>query len=51
MVTTAIAAAAFFWARIVQTVVHILGVPYIRTAAFFVGMVAQLTIAGEILFP
>ena len=49
--TTAIAAAAFFWARIVQTVVHILGVPYIRTAAFFVGMVAQLTIAGEILFP
>jgi len=49
--TTAVAAAAFFWARIVQTVVHIMGVPYVRTAAFFVGMVAQLTIAGEILFP
>jgi uncharacterized MAPEG superfamily protein len=48
--TTAIAAATFFWARIVQTVVHITGVPYVRTAAFFVGMVAQLTIASEILF-
>ena len=48
--TTAVAAAAFFWARIVQTVVHIMGVPYLRTAAFFVGIVAQLTIASEILF-
>lgn len=48
--TTALAAAAFFWVRIVQTAVHVLGVPYIRTAAFFVGMVAQLTIASEILF-
>ena len=48
--TTAVAAAAFFWARVVQTVVHIMGVPYVRTAAFFVGVVAQLTIAAEILF-
>ena len=45
-----LAAAVFFWARIVQTVVHLMGVPYIRTAAFAVGMVAQLTIASEILF-
>jgi uncharacterized MAPEG superfamily protein len=48
--TTAIAAAAFFWARILQTVVHILGIAYVRTAAFFVGMVSQLAIAMEILF-
>lgn len=48
--TTAIAAAVFFWARIVQTIVHILGVAYVRTAAFFVGMVAQIAIASEILF-
>lgn len=48
--TTAVAAAAFFWARIVQTVVHILGLPYLRTAAFFVGMVSQLAIASAILF-
>jgi uncharacterized MAPEG superfamily protein len=48
--TTVIASAVFFWARIVQTVVHIMGIPYIRTAAFFVGLVAQLTIASEILF-
>ena len=48
--TTAIAAASFFWARVVQTVVHIMGIAYIRTVAFFVGMVAQLTIASEILF-
>lgn len=48
--TTAIAAAVFFWARIVQTVVHVMGTPYLRTAAFFVGIIAQLTIASEILF-
>ena len=48
--TTAIAAAVFFWARIVQTVVHVMGIPYVRTAAFFVGMVAQVAIASEILF-
>lgn len=48
--TTALAAAVFFWARILQTIVHIMGVPYVRTAAFFVGIVAQLTIASEILF-
>ena len=48
--TTAVAAAVFFWARLVQTIVHIIGMPYIRTATFFVGMVAQLTIAVEILF-
>ena len=48
--TTAIAAAVFFWARIVQTVVHVMGIAYIRTVAFFIGMVAQLTIASEILF-
>ena len=48
--TTAIAAAAFFWARVVQTVVHIMGTPYIRTVSFFVGTVAQLAIASEILF-
>ncbi len=47
--TTAIAAAVFFWARIVQTVVHIMGIAYIRTVAFFFGFVAQLTIASEIL--
>jgi len=44
------AAAVFFWVRILQTVVHILGIAYIRTAAFFVGMVSQLAIAMEILF-
>lgn len=48
--TTAIAAAVFFWARVVQTAVHIAGTPYVRTAAFFVGIVAQLTIASEVLF-
>lgn len=48
--TTALAAAVFFWARVVQTVVHIAGTPYLRTVSFFVGLVAQLTIASEILF-
>ena len=46
---TAVAAAAFFWARVVQTAVHYLGTPYVRTLAFSVGWVAQLAIAWQIL--
>ncbi|NIQ52376.1 MAG: MAPEG family protein, partial [Gammaproteobacteria bacterium] len=46
---TAFAAAAFFWARVVQTVVHLAGIPYVRTAAFAVGTFAQFVIAAEIL--
>ena len=47
---TAIAAIVFFWSRIAQTIIHISGIPYLRTLTFFIGWISQLFIAKEILF-
>jgi uncharacterized MAPEG superfamily protein len=47
--TTAVAAQVFFWARLVQAVVHIAAVPWVRTLAFAVGWIASLVIMWEIL--
>lgn len=38
------AAAVFFWARVAHAIVHIAGVPYLRTAAFFVSWIAMFSI-------
>lgn len=46
--TTAVASAAFFWARIAHAVVFWLGVPYLRTLVFTVGVLAQLAIFLQI---
>jgi len=35
-------AALFFWARVVQAIVHIAGVAYVRTLAFFVSWLAMI---------
>ncbi|MFT4570659.1 MAG: putative MAPEG superfamily protein [Hyphomicrobiaceae bacterium] len=35
---TLFGATLFFWARIVHGAVYIAGIPYIRTAAFVVGL-------------
>jgi uncharacterized MAPEG superfamily protein len=45
---TALGAALFFWARIVQAVVHIAGVPWVRTLAFAVSWVGLLLIFLQI---
>lgn len=37
--TTATGAAIFFWARVVQWLAHVLGIPYVRTLAFAVSLV------------
>ena len=37
-------AAVFFWARVVHALVYWLGLPYIRTIAFVVGVVATAAI-------
>lgn len=37
--TTAMGAAVFFWARVVQWLTHVFGVPYVRTVAFAVSLV------------
>ncbi len=43
--TTAIAAALYFWSRLVHVVVYTLGIPVLRTLAFVGGFVAQVMIA------
>lgn len=47
--TTAMAVMVFFWSRVVQTLVHWMGVPYLRTLAFFAGWASQLVLFYEIL--
>ncbi len=42
--TTASAVTIFFWARVVQAAVHYLGIPYVRTLAFFVSFFAEIAI-------
>ena len=45
---TALGATLFFWARLVQAVVHILGIPWVRTLAFFAGLIGEIIIVLEI---
>ena len=42
-------AALFFWARVVHAVVHIMGLPYIRTLAFAASWVGMLIIFFSVL--
>ena len=46
---TATWAAAFFFARLVHAAVYWMGIPFVRTLAFAVGLVATLAIFYEIL--
>lgn len=46
---TAMAAAIYFWARVVHVIVYALGIPWLRTLAFVAGFVAQVMIAWELL--
>ncbi len=47
---TALGARLFFWGRIVQIAVQILGVPWLRTLAFLVGWIGNLIILVQILY-
>jgi uncharacterized MAPEG superfamily protein len=40
-VATVAAAATYFWARLVHLAVYTMGIPVVRTLAFFVGFCAQ----------
>ena len=42
-------AALFFWARVVQAIVHILGISYVRTLAFAASWIGMLTIFFSVL--
>jgi len=46
---TATACAIYFWARLIHYVVYTFGIPWIRTLAFFVGFLCQLTVAWQLL--
>ncbi len=46
---TALAAAVFFWTRLGYTIVYWHGTPFIRTALFAVGVIAQLVIFSQII--
>ena len=43
--STAIACAVYFWARLAHVIVYVLGVPVLRTLAFAVGFLAQVALA------
>jgi uncharacterized MAPEG superfamily protein len=45
---TAWGAWGFFAARLVHAVVYIAGIPYVRTAAFFAGILAELAILSQL---
>ena len=47
--TTALASAIYFYARIVPFVTYSLGVPWVRTLAFAVGFMCQISLALQIL--
>ena len=46
---TATAAMVYFWARVVHLAAYTFGVPWVRTLAFAVGFVCQMTFAWQIL--
>ncbi len=47
--STVLACAVYFWARLVHAVVFTLGIPVVRTLAFAVGFVAQVSLVLAVL--
>ena len=46
--TTAQGAILFFWGRVAHAAVYVAGIPYLRTAAFFVGTIGELMILSQL---
>jgi len=46
---TVMACMAYFWARVVHLLAYTFKVPWVRTLAFTVGFVCQMTLAWQIL--
>lgn len=47
--TTAMGAAVFFWARLAYAVIYLIGVPWLRTLAWFVSVIGMAMIAWVLL--
>lgn len=46
--TTILAAMVYFYARVAHYLLYTFGIPYLRTIAFFVGFLSQMTLAYTI---
>jgi uncharacterized MAPEG superfamily protein len=47
--TTAMGAMIFFWARLLHAAIYLLGVPWLRTVAWFVSVIGMVMIACQLL--
>jgi uncharacterized MAPEG superfamily protein len=47
--TTAMGAMIFFWARLAYAVIYLIGIPWLRTLAWFVGVIGMAMIAWALL--
>jgi uncharacterized MAPEG superfamily protein len=43
--TTAMGALIFFWGRLIYAVIYLLGIPWLRTAAWFVSVIGMVMVA------
>jgi uncharacterized MAPEG superfamily protein len=46
--TTALGATLFFWGRVAHAAVYVAGIPYLRTAVFFVATVGEILILTQL---
>ena len=46
---TALGAIVFFWARVAYAVIYVIGIPWLRTAAWFVSIVGLLLVFSQLL--
>jgi len=47
--TTAMGAMIFFWARLAYAIIYLIGIPWLRTLAWFVGVIGMAMIAWVLL--
>ena len=47
--TTALGAAIFFWARLAYAVIYVVGIPWVRTVAWFVAVIGMAMMAIQLL--
>jgi uncharacterized MAPEG superfamily protein len=45
---TALGALIFFWARLIYAVIYLIGVPWLRTLAWFVSVIGMVLIAWQL---
>ena len=46
--TTAMGALIFFWGRLIYAVIYLLGIPWLRTVAWFVSVIGMVMIAWQL---